>query len=93
MDNNIVDAVVKIIQMKGSRMQSMKREGNEHVGLGVLEDMAREREREWGEQEENVFEIKVSSPQSFLIYFVIVLCHGFILIENLYMCLHFENEP
>lgn len=34
MDNNIVDAVVKIIQMKGSIIESMKREGNEHVGLG-----------------------------------------------------------
>lgn len=32
------------------------------------------------------------SAQSFLIYFVIVLCHGFILMENLYMRLNFENE-
>lgn len=60
---------------------------------GWIQMNKKDRERKRGKEEENIYEIKVSSAQSFLIYFVIVLCHGFILIENLYMRLHFENEP
>lgn len=60
-----------------------------NVVLRIIQMKARKR---WSDgDEENIFEIKVSSPQSFLIYFVIVLYHGFILIENLYMCLHFQK--
>lgn len=58
---------------------------------------AEEEEGEGEEEQESIYvymyiRYQSFSAQSFLIYFVIVLCHGFILMENLYMRLNFENE-
>lgn len=64
-DNNIPRNVgKKVIQMDQGRRT--EREKKIHKHIHTVKD------------EENIHEIKVSSAQSFLIYFVIVLRHGFI---------------
>lgn len=84
MDNNIA----KVIARNDSNESECREEKKSTKQRRTKMVMEREKN-----EPEKIYEIKVSSAQSFLIYFVIVLCHGFILIENLYMRLHFENEP